>query len=308
MRNMRRNILETSPDALLLADSPDFHLPLIRSVRRRGYRGKIFYISPPSVWAWRKNRAETLERCVDVCFPLFAFEHEYLAGANCFSRWIGHPLVEEFMGEGANRSAVLDDIKGPAISSESAVVALLPGSRRSEIEPLYPVLSELYRLLERKGAAPVFSVAPGLKESARVFLMKRLAGAGERYYEGRGRNIIGASDVAVGSSGTATAEALLLRRYMVVMYKVRFFSYLIGRAMLRGVKFAIPNILAGEYFYPELLQGKATAENAGGEVCRWLGMNGADRLEKTLRMDELVLKMGSPGACGFWADEILGRA
>jgi lipid-A-disaccharide synthase len=305
MREMRRSILEASPDVVLVADSPDFHLPLISSVRRKGYRGKIFYISPPSVWAWRKRRAKTIERYVDVCLPLFEFEHEYLARANCVSRWVGHPLVEEFPGAVTDRDAVLGNIKGPALR-EGAVIALLPGSRQSEIESLYPVLSELYGLLERQGATPVFSVAPGLKESARFFLTKRLAGANQRYYEGRGRDIMGISDAAAGSSGTATAEALLLRRYMVVMYKVGLLSYMIGRVMLRGVKFAIPNLLAGEYFYPELIQGRATAQNASGEICRWLGMDAGERSEYTRRMDELVLKMGRPGACRFWADEILG--
>ena len=250
MREMRREILETSPDAILVADSPDFHLPLIKSVRRKGYRGKIFYISPPSVWAWRKYRAKSLVRYVDVCFPLFAFEHEYLREAGCDSRWIGHPLAGEFMDFGARRGGVVSEIKGAPIGEGDVIAALLPGSRRSEIEPLYPVLSGLYKLLEAEGVKAVFSVAQGLNDKARNFLMNNLEMSGERYYEGRGRDIMAVSDVVAGASGTATAEALLLRRYMVVMYKVRPLSCVIGRLLLGGVKFAIPNLLAGEYFFP----------------------------------------------------------
>jgi lipid-A-disaccharide synthase len=303
--NMRRSILKTRPDAVVVADSPDFHLPLVRSLRRNGYGGKIFYVAPPSIWAWRKYRARTLAKYADVCFPLFAFERDALIAMKCEARWIGHPLVEEFMHTDIKRDEVVKNIKGPA-AGEMPIAALLPGSRRSEIEPLYPVLSELYRSLDANGAAPVFSVAPGLSAAARKSLTGYLEASGERYYEGPGRELMGAADVVVGASGTATAEALLLRRYMVVMYKVSFFSSLVGRLLLRGVKFALPNILAGEYFYPELIQERATAENALACVRDWTSSAARVREERARAMGELVAKMGRPGAAGFWAEIFLG--
>ncbi|MDR1581575.1 MAG: lipid-A-disaccharide synthase [Synergistaceae bacterium] len=306
LRDMRRNILKTRPEAVVLADSPDFHLPLVRSLRRNGYDGKIFYIAPPSIWAWRKYRARALAKYVDVCLPLFAFERDALIAGKCEARWIGHPLVEEFMNLDIKREEVVKNIKGPPVG-ERVIAALLPGSRRSEIEPLYPVLSELYRSLDADGAAPVFSVAMGLSPSARKFLAERLAVSGERYYEGPGRQLMGAAGVVVGASGTATAEALLLRRYMVVMYKVSFFTNLVGRVLLRGVKFALPNILAGEYFYPELIQERATAENALACANDWLGESARAREERTRMMDELAGQMGRPGAAAFWAEQILGE-
>ena len=305
MRDIRRDILKTSPDAIVVADSPDFHLPLIRSLRRSGYVGKVVYISPPSVWAWRKYRVRSLARDVDLCLPLFDFEHEYLERAGCVSRWAGHPLVEEFAGRPADRQRVLERVKGVAFKTGDRIAALLPGSRKSEIRPLYPVLSGLYMYLEERGCRPVFSVAPGLSDGARDFLMSNLEAAGQRYYEGAGRDIMEASDVAVGSSGTATAEALLLRRYMVVLYRVRPLSYLVGCMLLRGVKFAVPNILAGEYFYPELIQGAATVKNAAEAVCQWLDMDGGRRAGYERRMADLARRMGRPGACDFWAGEIL---
>jgi lipid-A-disaccharide synthase len=311
MREIRENILSSRPDVLVVADSPDFHLPLIRSVRKKGYRGRIFYISPPSVWAWRKYRVKSLIKFVDVCYPLFAFEHEYLKRAHCDTRWIGHPLVEEFSGRAGGRGKaakkVMEDIKGPRVPREGdTITALLPGSRRSEIEHLYPALSEAYRSLEERGVKAVFSVAPGLSGSAREMLLKNLAEAGQRYYEGPGRDIMGVSDAVAGSSGTATAEALLLRRYMIVLYKVNPLSYVVGSLLLRGVKFAIPNLLAGEYFYPELIQGKATAANVFREICSWLDIDEAAKGRKIERMNELVKMMGRPGVCDFWAGEILG--
>jgi lipid-A-disaccharide synthase len=306
LRDMRRNILKTRPDAVVVADSPDFHLPLVRSLRRNGYAGKIFYVAPPSIWAWRKYRVRTLAQYVDVCFPMFAFERDALAAEKCDARWIGHPLVGEFMNLDIKREEVVKNIKGPPVNG-GAIAALLPGSRQSEIEPLYPVLSELYRSLEANGASPVFSVAPGLSAAARKFLAGRLEMSGERYYEGPGRQIMGAADIVVGASGTATAEALLLRRYMVVMYKVSFFSGLVGRLLLRGVRFALPNILAGEYFYPELIQERATAENALACAGKWLDESALEKEERARVMDELAAKMGRPGASNFWAEQILGE-
>jgi lipid A disaccharide synthetase len=208
------------------------------------------------------------------------------------------------MNTDIKRDEVVKNIKGPP-AGEGAIAALLPGSRRSEIEPLYPVLSGLYKSLDANGASPVFSVAPGLSAAARKFLTGRLEASGERYYDGPGRELMGAADVVAGASGTATAEALLLRRYMVVMYKVSFFSSLVGRALLRGVKFALPNILAGAYFYPELIQKRATAENAMACANDWLSESARTREERTRAMDELAAKMGRPGASGFWAEQIL---
>jgi lipid-A-disaccharide synthase len=307
MREIRENILATRPDVLVVADSPDFHLPLIKSVREKGYGGKIFYISPPSVWAWRKYRVKSLIKFVDVCYPLFAFEHEYLKRARCDTRWIGHPLTEEFLNRVGKRDKVTGDIKGPCTPREGeTVVALLPGSRKSEIKHLYPVLSEVYRSLEERGVKAVFSVASGLSGSTREMFLKNLTEADQRYYEGPGRDIMDVSDAVAGSSGTATAEALLLRRYMIVLYKVNPLSFVVGSLLLKGVKFAIPNLLAGEYFYPELIQGKATAANALREIRAWLDMSKAERGERTEKMNELVKMMGRPGVCDFWADEILG--
>jgi lipid-A-disaccharide synthase len=163
----------------------------------------------------------------------------------------------------------------------------------------------VYRLLEERGVEAVFSVAPGLSGSARELLLKNLTESGQRYYEGPGRDIMNMSDAVAGSSGTATAEALLLRRYMVVLYKVNMLSFIVGSLLLRDVKFAIPNLLAGEYFYPELIQRRAAAGNVFREVCAWLDMNETERRGKIEKMNELVKLMGRPGACNFWADEIL---
>jgi lipid-A-disaccharide synthase len=113
------------------------------------------------------------------------------------------------------------------------------------------------------------------------------------------------SEAVVGSSGTATAQALLVRRYMVVLYKVRPFSALVGKLFLRRIFFALPNLLAGEMLYPELIQESARADAALDAALAWLRASPGDRARVESRMDDLAALMGKPGVCGFWADRIL---
>ncbi|MDR1943908.1 MAG: lipid-A-disaccharide synthase [Synergistaceae bacterium] len=305
---MTKTVLDMRPRAIVLADSPDFHLPLIRRLRRGGYSGKIFYISPPSVWAWRSYRVHDLRSLVDECLPLFSFEHEYLKKSGTASFWTGHPLSEELSGWSPDPRTVISGVKGASLSSPEKIVALLPGSRGMEIEQLYPPLSETYDSLARNGFSPVFSVAPGLSESARNFLLSGMSSSGQNYYEGPGRDLLAISKASAGASGTATAEALLLRRYMVVLYKLKPLSALIGKIFLSRLFFAIPNILAGEMFYPELLQRNATGANAARELLGWLDLNDGARAAKEARMDELASKMGGGGVYDFWAGRILEAA
>ena len=302
-------IMRIGPRAVIVADSPDFHLALIKRLRRRGYRGRIVYISPPSVWAWRGYRVKTLAESVDLCLPLFRFEHEYLVEHGCNSRWIGHPLLEEMSGRSSEKGGISAEIRGRGGAfDEERMIALLPGSRRVEIENLYGALSGAYDILADEGYSPVFSVAPGLSDAARSTLLARLGSEGRAYFEGRGSDLLSSSLMALGSSGTATIEALLLRRYMVVMYRLRPLSALIGRLLLGHIRFALPNILAGEEFFPELLQERATGETAAAKALEWLNADEAARAECAAKMDGLVRLMGESGVCDFWSDSVIEEA
>lgn len=302
-REMVSEVISRAPRALVLVDSPDFNLPLVKSLRRAGYRGRVFYISPPSVWAWRSYRVKALKEHIDVCLPLFDFEHEYLLSAGCCSHWIGHPFVEELGDLHPDADAIRASISGPR--PEGRIVALLPGSRGSEIRMLRPILDELCSPLEELGCSPVFSIAPGLSERTADEMKQTLERAGRRYFTGPGRELLAACECAIGSSGTATAQALLLRRFMVVLYKLSPISALIGRLVLRNRFFAVPNLLAGELFYPELMQGAARADRAYEAVMIWLGASDDERLAMRGRMDQLAQKMGRPGVLDLWADSIL---
>ena len=292
-------ILQRSPSVVLVADSPDFHMPLISGLRKNGYKGKVVYISPPSVWAWRSRRAEALAQWVDLCLPLFRFEHDYLSEHGCKSFWKGHPLVEEFSAEAE------EDAQLKVFASEGKLVALLPGSRRSEIQSLFPLLSVVYKGLEAEGWLPVFSVAPGLNSDAAEGLNRLLEEGHYRSYCGRGRDLMAASAAVVGSSGTATVEAMLLERYMVIVYKVHPVTALIGRLLLHNRFFGIPNLLAGEEFFPEFVQDRAQPDAVLKAVLGWLNGSIEEREQIKMKMKILAQSMGTPGVYADWVREIL---
>lgn len=303
-REMTREIISRDPAALLLVDSPDFNMPLARSLRRGGYRGKIFYISPPSVWAWRSYRTRALARDMDVLFPLFGFEHDYLVGAGCDSLWIGHPFLDEFKGLVPDRAAVAASMSSPLPDGEP-IIALMPGSRASEISRLYPVLSAICPAIRDAGRLPLFSIAPGLSPDAAKSLRARLEADGHLYTSAPGRDLMAISEAIVGSSGTATAQALLLRKFMVVMYRLSPLSAMIGRLVLRNQFFAVPNLLAGEMFFPELIQQDAVPKRASAALLEIIGRDEERKRADLARMDRLAALMGREGVIGFWAEHLL---
>lgn len=300
LRNeMAKEILRRSPRVVLVADSPDFHMPLIASLRKNGYKGRVLYISPPSVWAWRSRRVEDLARWIDLCLPLFRFEHDYLLEHGCKSFWRGHPLVEEFP------IAATEDAQLKSFASGGKLVALLPGSRGSEIQSLFPLLSAVYKGLEAQGWLPVFSVAPGLSSATFEGLSRLIDEGRYRSYCGRGRDLMSASVAVVGSSGTATVEAMLLERYMVIVYKVHPMTAFIGRLLLHNRFFGIPNLLAGEEFFPEFVQERAQPEAVLKSVLEWLNGSLEKRDQIKMKMKILAQSMGTPGVYADWVGEIL---
>lgn len=297
MNEVVARIIETKPKAVVVADSPDYHLRLIKKLRRGGYSGKIFYISPPTVWAWRSWRTKELKRNVDACFPLFEFEHKFLLSRGCESYWIGHPFIGEF-GEEAGAGL-------PGFAGCDNIVAFLPGSRSSEVKALLPVMEPAARELGAAGWRPVFSVAPGLNKKVRAEMMAHLQKSGFEYCEGPGRELMRAAACSVAASGTITVEALLVGSYQVVVYRLNALSALVARLFIRTKYYAMANILYGEEIFPELLQERATSENVVRFAKEWL--EGGEVFRQAIRgkMDAARRKLGEPGAYDFWAGKVM---
>lgn len=300
-RETVERIMERSPEAVVVCDSPDYHMRLISKLRSRGYRGKIFYISPPTVWAWRSGRAEELRRNVDECLPLFKFEHDYLISRGCASEWRGHPLLEEYNGRAEKPELGFD-------FEPEKLVAFLPGSRGSEIKSLLPIMEESASVLAAKGWQPVFSVAPGLNPAVREKMKERFAERGVMHYDGPGGDLIEAAACTVGASGTITVEALLRRRYMVVTYRLNPISALVARCIIKIKYFAMANILAGCEMFPELLQEKATAHNLTEAALAWLENRENLRGRTEAAMERARETLGEEGVYDFWCERIAGAA
>lgn len=291
-RAMAFEIVERNPVGVVVIDSPDFHLPLVRELRQKGYHGKVFYIAPPTVWAWRQGRASLLASLFDLCFPLFEFEKDFLESRSVNCRWFGHPLLSMLKGISP---AVLGDPK-------DKVVALLPGSRRSEVRSLMPVLAETAKGINERGFIPVFSVAPGLDEGTADLI--REGCRPWRSHEGPGAGLMAASGMVIGASGTAAVEALILGRFMIVLYRASLSSWLTYKALVRTRWISIPNVLAGSELYPELLQFRVSPGRILEHFDRFTGdANYREGVITAMRARCASLGQGDAG--DGWASSIL---
>jgi lipid-A-disaccharide synthase len=181
-------------------------------------------------------------------------------------------------------------------------IALLPGSRRSEIRRLLPTLHKIASRLRTEGFSPVFSVAPGLSDNLKEWMKGELLGM--EIFEGEGRELLAGSAAAAGASGTVAVEAMLLDRFMVVLYKTGFLSECVWRMLAKTQKISLPNILAGREIYPELLQRHAAPENTTEALLRYLrDTEYRDAVHDGLRVAREG--MGAPGSLAFWAERIL---
>ena len=293
------------PSCVVVIDSPDFHLPLIASLRRRGNTVPVAYIAPPTVWAWRRGRVKALAARVDLCLPLFAFEHEFLLSHGVRSAWAGHPLVDEMK----NYVPPEDLLRDVADESKGIPVAFLPGSRGSEIRRLLPLLLAAAEESRSWGARPMLSIAPGLPEIWKERI--RTEARDIEVFEGDGRDLMAACRAVVGASGTAAVEALLLGKFMTVVYRISWFSALLYRLLVRTPFVSLPNILAGEQIYPEHLQYRVTSA-AVGESLRGYITEPSFRSRADAAIARTKALMGRTGGAMLWATSVMelcaGRA
>jgi lipid-A-disaccharide synthase len=243
------------PVCAVLVDVPDFNFRLARRLKRLGIP-VVWYISP-TVWAWRERRTELLKSLVDRLLCILPFEEKFLRDRGVNATYIGNPVLEQVPDAGPpepfRRELGLDEHR--------EVLAVLPGSRRSEITRILPTLVQAAKQLgaQRPGLQVVVPIAPGL-DRAQVTTPFERAGVIAAFVDGRAPVCVGASTLALVASGTATLEAGLMRRPLVAMYRLNALSYLVGRAMVKLDHFCLVNLLADERVVPELLQGDMTPE------------------------------------------------
>ena len=295
--NIVSEIIKSKPDAVVLIDSPDFHLMLAKSLRKKGYDGKIVSLIPPTVWAWRAGRVKNLKRDFDFCLPLFYFEHEFLINHGVNSKWESHPLVHDLEGV-----KISDGFKKRF--TREKIIALMPGSRRYDINFHLEILLGTAKLLQQKNYLPVFSIAPGLTENLADELRDRVKSSGFEYWDGEGRELMLASCAVAGVSGTVAVEAMLLNRFMTVIYNMKKFNYMILKKLVHTKYISIPNLLSGCEVFPELLCGQAKPENIINALENYLN-NPEQKIVTDSAMQHAKKLMGNSDAATFWAKEIL---
>ena len=289
-----REVMKTLPDAAVLIDCPDFNMMLAHSLRKAGYTGKIISLIPPTVWAWRAGRVKNLKQDYDFCLPLFSFEHKFLTEHGVDSRWKSHPLVHEL--EGVKVSTAFTEKFG-----KRRIIALMPGSRRYDIDYHLDALLGTAEILRCKDYLPVFSVAPGLTEGIAEVLRERVSASGFELWEGEGRELMLGACAVAGVSGTVAVEAMILGRYMVVIYNMKRITYAILKHLVHVKNISIPNMLVNKIVYPELLCEAANPANIVRELERYL--NDEDtRREIDAALHDARSSMGTDNAAKFWAE------
>ncbi len=243
--------LKQKPDVFIGIDAPEFNLPLEEKLHKAGIT-TVHYVSP-SVWAWREYRIKRIQRAVDLILNLFPFESRIYERYGVRNQFVGHPLADQLPLE----PDVAKARKALALPLEKTIVAILPGSRANEIKRITGPLLQAATISHSTNNDLHFisnMVNRGLLEQFQQ-VKNRLAPDLEiRTYINRAHQVMEAADIVMLASGTATLEAMLLKKPMLVAYRLSWPTYLIGKLLIKTPYIAIPNILAGEKLVPEYIQ------------------------------------------------------
>jgi lipid-A-disaccharide synthase len=299
----------TRPDVFVAIDFPDFNFALARALRRRGIP-IVYYISP-QLWAWRRGRMRTMKRLADRVLVIFPFEEAIYRRAGVPVQWVGHPLLD-VAATPQPRTAFL---VSQALDPDRPVVALLPGSRRNELQAILPGLVRAAAIIRTRAPGVQFIVAraPHLRDEAfaplaGLELGKSVAGPSTvRVVDGRADDVLAAADVALVASGTVTVQAAFHECPMVVVYRLSWLTYAIGKPFVHVDSYAMANLVAGRRVVPELIQDAFTPEAVAAEAMRVL----ADPAHKArVRSDlrDVRAKLGPPGASRRAAEAVLDIA
>ena len=288
---LKERLLQARPDVFIGVDAPDFNLDLERDLKASGVKTAHFVC--PSIWAWRPERVHKIKASVDHVLCIFPFEVELLAQHGIAATYVGHPLanVIPMVPDRAAARAAL------GLDARDQVVALLPGSRGSEIKYLAARFFLAAALMQRQRPALKFVVPAIPRLRAAVDYAARAAGMAGRLQiiNGQSHAVLAACDVTLIASGTATLEAALFKRPMVIAYNMNWLTYQLMRRKHLQPWIGLPNILCRDFVVPELVQHEATPEQLAGATLAWL--DAPERvvaLEKTFAALHMELQRDTP--------------
>ena len=258
-RLLKAHFRRHPPDLFIGVDAPDFNLGLERALRHAGVR--TVHLVSPSVWAWRRYRIYGIRRSVDLMLVMLPFEERIYREHAVPVAFIGHPLADR-IPETVDREAARQQL---GLAAKGPLIALLPGSRIREVQQLArPFLATAQWCLARR--PDIQFVVPCANPAVRARFeadMPARALPQMTLLDGQSHVALAAADIALLASGTATLEALLFRRPMVVAYRVSGLSYWLLRRLVRLAYYSLPNLLAGRHLVPEFIQGEVRPERMG---------------------------------------------
>lgn len=301
---LRERLLVNRPNAFIGVDAPDFNLDLERDLKAQGV--PTIHFVCPSIWAWRADRVEKIRQSVDHVLCIFPFETDLLAQHGIDATYVGHPLAQtipDVPDRAAARAAL-------GLPQEATVVALLPGSRTSEIEYLAQrFLQAAQRMANvRPGLHFVLPAMPALRSRIEAIAAKVGEVPQLNIFNGQSHTALAACDVTLIASGTATLEAALFKRPMVIAYNMHWLSWQIMRRKKLQPWVGLPNILCQDFVVPELLQDAATPDALAREVLQWLS-NPAATAAVQQRFTTLhdTLRRDTPALAAYAIEKVLAR-
>ncbi len=301
-KEILRVAAEEKIDAALLIDYQSFNLSLAKSLRKALPSVRLHQYVCPQVWAWKAGRIPVMGRLFDALYCLFDFEPRLFQGLPVEALWVGNPLVETVRPE-VDRETFF---RATGLDSQRPLVALLPGSRREEIQRLVPPLAQLAKAWRGDPAHRevqwVLPVAPTLE---RTFVEGFLEGAPIVLVEGQNYAPRAYADAALVCSGTATLETALLGTPFAILYRMSPLTLALARRFVKVPFFGLANVVAGRQIAPELLQGEVNPQRLGQELSKLLDPANAVTIRKDLA--DVRAHLGQPGAAERVAEHLLGK-
>ena len=264
---------EKPVDVLIGIDAPDFNLRLSKSLKQKNLPIKTVQYVSPSVWAWRQGRVHGIKASIDLVLCLFPFEKSFFKRFDVPAAFVGHPLASQL----SLQNPILDAKQELGLEISQKHIALLPGSRRGEIERLGPLVLDAAQIIHKKHPEYQF-IIPAINDARKQqiedllktypkALIEKIHLLENSDHESKiGRQVMNAANIVALASGTATLEALLLHRPMVTFYKLNWLTYIIAKLLVKIPYYSLPNIIAGKKVIQELIQSEATPENLATEI------------------------------------------
>lgn len=296
-RRLENEARRRKPALAITVDSPGFNFGLARRLKKQSVRN-VYFISP-QIWAWRPRRIRWIQRRFERVLVIFPFEEDIYRKAGVSVNFVGHPLVDSVRANLTREEFAARY----GLDAARKIVAILPGSRQTEIDRNMPVIAEACQRIRDSGVQFVLAAAPGLEMKT----LKKHEPNGARWIivEGATYEALTAADCAIVSSGTATIEAALLGTPMVIVYRVSRVTAMIARKLVKTPLFGMVNLISGKQVVPELIQDRFTADALERELLVLLNSPDA-RIRQKESLAEVRAKLGPGGSIEKAAEIIAG--